>query len=396
MGRRLASEIASALGGLPLEHQSVRSMAAFLDLDPTVCHRAKSAAQSTGDPLGALERSPGIAGLQSLAQALAEHGVKAELVQGLNHAIEQFGTLVKRSGGSHAKLQRRIASLREFSSEGAVDTGAQGALQRRRMFQATSSWLGTRLDTYATIAIAQPVPGLEDHIEGAKVSAFVGHRARKTSPPLVASIRYRSGEPVRGADEAPKSPGVIEPPQSAEIVPEFSSPQAARLSTHSDNYNQIQIIDRLTPGAEPIDTVVFCRMPRVRHPMFCNVPLFTVLSQIEQPCARLVSDVWLERDLAAGAMPDACMAWVGEPVRSGRQVPWYHRLPGAVTIQLLSARTLSSSAAWSRQSEATVSAFRSLGWEMSSFVGFRIEVAYPAWGSGVAIMFDYSRPVQLT
>jgi hypothetical protein len=137
-------------------------------------------------------------------------------------------------------------------------------------------------------------------------------------------------------------------------------------------------------------------MPRVRHPMFCNVPLFSVLAHVEQPCARLVADVWLERDLASGAIPDACMAWVGEPVRNGRSVPWYHRLPGEVSIQLMSSRSLRPATGWARQSEATLDTFERLGWPISDFVGYRVQVAYPAWGAAVLISFDYSRPTTIT
>jgi hypothetical protein len=392
-GRRLASEIHDAIAGLLPHHPTVRALAAYLELDPSICHRALYAAQNASDPLTVLERSPGVVGLRSFAESLARHGVGAERVQALEQAIEQFAGLVRRSGGSHAKLQRQVTTMREsptLHQEPLSDQ--QGESFRKRMFQATAAWLGTRLDTYSTIAIARTAPDMPDHIEGAKLSAFIGHRRQATTFPLVAGVRYRSGEPVRGHSEPPGQPGMIRPPAGSSIIDELSTPGASRLTTHSDSHNQIQIVDRAAPGSDPVDTVVFCRMPRVRHPMFCNVPLFSVLAHIEQPCAWLAADVWLERGLASGAIPDACVAWVGEPLRNGQSVPWYHRLPGEVSIQLLSPRSLRPASGWSRQSDATLLAFDRLGWSISDFVGYRIEVAYPAWGSGAVVTFDYSRP----
>jgi len=365
-------------------------MATHLGLDATVCHRTITAAQLGSDPLAALDRSPGVAGLRAVAKSLARRGVKRELIRTLEAAIDQFAELVRQSGGSHAKLQRRLALIREQAAhEGAPVNDGEAEAHRRRMFQATAGWLGSRLDTHGYITIERPAPDQPDHVEGAKVSAFLGHRARSPSLPLVVATQYRSGEPIRRPDEPPHPPGSIDPPDTPVLMGDLSSSPPQFVSAHTDEHSQVQIIDRALMGTGPLDAVVFSRTPRVRDPRFCNVPLFTVIGRVEQPCAQIVSDVWLERTLAGG-IPDACMAWVGEPVRGGQGVPWYLRLPGAVGIELLSPHSPHSAEGWPRQAETTRRAFDMLGWSMADFVGYRIRATFPAWGAAAVIVFDYS------
>lgn len=394
IGGRLAAELAAALGALPAGYASSRTIAEYLDVAPTVCHRALTASQLSTDPLAALEKAPGVAGLRALAKGLARRGVKPGLIRSLDAAIEQFAKLVRDSGNSHAKLQRRLAATRDHNVHEPVPTDEHAEReQRRRLFQATASWLGSRLDTHAAITIGRTVPDQPDFIEGAKINAFLGHRARLASLPLVTANLYRSGEPKRGEPSLPTPSPDAQPLDSATLLREFSSSGSHMVSTRTDQNHSVQIIDPSVTNGDPIDAVVMTRLPRVRHPLRCARQLFFSIVRIEHPCKHFVSDVWLKRSLAAGSVPTAHLAWFGEPLRGGEGVPWYHRLPGEVTLEVLTPETLRSTDAWPRQAEATRHAFDTLGWPLAEFIGYRVRLEYPPWGAAVAIIFDYSTEI---
>ncbi len=103
--------------------------------------------------------------------------------------------------------------------------------------------------------------------------------------------------------------------------------------------------------------------------------------RVEHPCRQLISDVWLERPLAAACTPTACLAWAGEPLRAGEGVPWYHRLPGEATLELISPDAPRAGRAGRGRGEGHPARVEIIGWPMHDFVGYRLSLSYPAWGA---------------
>ena len=396
IGRRLGSELAAALLALPVERRSIRAMAAHLKIDPSICQRAISAAQAADRPLEVLIAAPGVAGLRRLVQNLERGGVKPSLVRAADAAVQQFAEFIRDAAGSHARLQRRLSRTQDSSvpDNSARDDHSEEQM-RRRMFQSTAAWFGARMDNQVTVFFERVAPDQTDHIEVSKLTACLGYRARASAVPLLAGNQYRSGEPKRQPG-VPRPPGPtptvgspVLPPEAGVLLPAFSSTPTPSVTARINEQQSIHIIDPPTDSGGPIDAVVLQHLPRVRHPLYCQRPLLTCLVRITQPMANLVMDLWMERRLVAPSVPEVTVSMVDSPLLSGEGVPWYQRLPGTPTLELLNPDLLKPLPEWSQYAAATRHVFDLLRWPRSEFAGYRVRVPYPVWGSALVVTFKY-------
>ena len=102
VGRRLQSELATALKSLNGDWRSSAYLHRTLGVDRTLCQRAINAVIAPGGQ-ATFSRAPGVVGLRAITTGLRRAGAGDGAVCGVDAAIDQFQSLLKSLGSARRR-----------------------------------------------------------------------------------------------------------------------------------------------------------------------------------------------------------------------------------------------------------------------------------------------------
>lgn len=401
LARRLHGEFRTLLAMMPENERGASTLARIIDIDRATCQRIVATASSAEPSIAMLGHLPGVAGLRQFAEAMNKRNsertepsnVMRDQLAAVSAAVDRLETFIARVGGSQRKLKERLAAEPDLmdTHDGVVSPADDIAL-RESLFRSATAMVGRWCSTAIDVRIVRPMPGNPDHTEGARMRGQIGHVARVGAVPFevgeTASLRALGGngpnvstlefEPIQG------------PTGNALFLPYCTRP-LPRVLSRRIGPRVFHVLDTDAAEGKPSDIIMAYRSGPDSHPMRQDPPVGEMWWLTTFPARRMVFDVWLHEDLAQGCVPSLELHLWGPDISQHGASRWSTRFPGGPRIELLGKGLgRASTAAFSRHKEMTADLYKQLGWDPSSFVGFRCEVAYPVWRAGYCMGFDFS------
>jgi hypothetical protein len=394
VGRRLHSELTTALQALSGDWRSAAYLHRTLGVDRTLCQRVINAVIGPGGN-ATLSRAPGIEGLRAVAAGLRRAGAGEGAVCGVDAAIDQFQALLKSLGLSQSALTRKLTSPSALAGDGSSDQSTA----RQRSFLAAAEVFGHATEGCATIMAYRPRVDAPDRLESGYVRGFAGYRARPGSMPLVVAwgmdrdfLTQGGLRAIGGGEALGSSPGVLMLDHCTQPLP--------RITSRVTGLSRVLTIDEQeTQRGRAIDVVVATHAPdSMKHPQLDNPAMLEVWCQTKVPTRRMVLDVWVHRTLAQAGLPSLGNYLMTPNVAHLRGRDWTMRVPSTSRLELLeSGLANAATGAFPRHGQLTRSFFDSLGWDTSEMVGYRVEEEYPLVGAAHCIALDFEgRPNGVT
>jgi hypothetical protein len=408
--RRLSGELRAALQHVPEHREGASALSRSLNVDRATAHRALSLAAKRTPESAAVLDAPGPDAMRLLLRALARRD-QIDLAS-LDSAVTQYRRVVQElGGGSKSRLARRLAVTAPGESEdrsgrsgrGAARRSDNGSVRARRenelreqLFGIVSELLGKQTQTRVDLMICRVSPENPRLMDYAQVRGLIGHRAWPHAQPVSVEL-LGTVTPGPASDDS----GVltldgktVTDPLASTTLADFSTQPLPVVVSRGLGHRVRNVIDpNYTAKGNSVDVVVgYQRLRAGQHPAYDDVPALEVGAMIREPTRALVLDVWLHRDMIAGAVP-SLETYVWSPtLRATLADHWLDRLPSSPLLQVLGrGGGRAATPAYARHAELTAEAFAKLGWNHDEFVGYRAEVEYPMWGGAYFAVFDYSK-----
>jgi hypothetical protein len=385
-GERVRGELARLIRALPPDSRSVRTMAAFLDVDRNTCQRVVAAAQPGGSGAEVFVRLPGLKALRALLVQCKRRKIDPELLASLYAASERVADVLREFEGSQQRLRARIEATLVVGAR-AGDGGELGL--RRALFDDHARLLKREMAAHCLITAVCPQRGGEHQLEQAWVRGLVGLRMQRGAAPLPVGISA-----VAGNQTPPNTAATIDPlgapgdgRRSAGLIASLSSVPLPTLTSRGPRDAQLLALDAGDGTLDrPFDVAIGTRVMGVEYPE----RLFHTSAVISTPAARLVFDVYVHRSIAVASVPSSGVFLYTMSFSANMDENWPFRLPGQYRLELLGAGTGNAeSPAWSRHADATAHLFEQTGWRADDFVGHRMDIEFPMWGSAVYQWFEF-------
>ncbi len=388
VGLRLRSELARLIRALPSDSRSVRTMASLLDVDRNTCQRVISATQPDVSGCEAFVRLPGLKPLRQIVAHAQKRGVGADCIESLTVALDRLDSVLEEFNESHVRLKARI----EASLSAGAPALNRGELDiRRSLFEEHSRLLQRQIRIHSLITAVGPHADDPTKLEQAWVRALLGLRMGKGAAPLPLGIATtdREHHPTAPAPTFdPLSRRAAPGARNAGIVPALSSTPLPTLTTRGPAGSQVSVIDPATTDPErEIDVTVATRASHVAHP---GNEMYHTSAVMLTPTARMIFDVYLHRSLAMSSVPACGVFQYTMSFSSDMDENWPFRLPGQYRLELLgSGLQNAGSDAWDRHADAAAHLFSQTGWSPEDYIGHRLQVEFPMWGSTICQWFDF-------
>jgi hypothetical protein len=410
VARRLCVELQGVMALLPKNQRSASAMARALGIDRNTCQRLVASTATDNADERMLVRLPGIQGLRQFLRAVGStHSNPAtlETLAAAGAAIDAFEQLIDRVAGSQRKLKHRLEADPD-PVDGSLRGPSDDLNARRALFKSAAEVVGRWSDVILSMSVIRPVPGHPELTETMRVQGRLGHMWRASAVPLeinAASPDHLAlhtptdahgrvsvpTESVRHHQSLGSRPASGDTPDL--LLTDFCTRPLPRVTSKNWGNRSIHVIDAAeSADARPVDIVVgYRRSTPDKHPATQDPPIGEVSSILTYPSRRLISDVYLHRDIASRCIPSLELhlgsPTLGQPLRAR----WSTRFPGGPRLELLgSGLSHSASIAYDRHLELTTHAFRQVGWDPTEFIGYRCDVVFPIWQAAYCMLFDFS------
>ncbi len=384
VGQRLRAEMGRLVRALPAESRSVRTMAAALGVDRNTCQRVIAATQPATTGCEAFLRLPGVKPMRQLVARARGCGVPDDVADSVSVAIDRLQAVIEDFGQSHRRLRSRVEAT---LIAGTHRPDRSQADIRRTLFEEHARLLGRQMSVYSMVTAIVPQPGGTDSLEQAWMRGLIGLKVNPQAGPVPLGLAATEEDAEASAVFDPLSRPTAPGGRAAGIIAALSSAPAPTLTARVAPASQVMVIDAATlSAAGPTDVVVGSRMSGVARPD----KIYHTSTVMMTPAARLVFDVYLHRSLAMASVPSCGVFQYTMSFTGDMDANWPFRLPGQHRMELLG-RGLgnSDSPAWGRHAEATRHLFAMTGWPADEFVGHRMDIPFPLWGSTAYQWFDF-------
>jgi hypothetical protein len=397
VARRLHSELAAFLSGLPPSVRHASALARHLDVDRTTCQRTVHAATRPYSGPQLLVKLPGVRALRMLAEASTrtEPPADAEAVDALVAAIDQVHALVAELGGSMSRFSKRLtqpkgqpARVNQPTERGPLDA-------RRRLSDAATEITGRSSACWVAVYAYRPSPDDPDKVEVFRANGLVGHVARPDAVPLVVHnfSSGADGDPVDGLEPfASLEDAHLAGSSPTVVLDQFCSSPPPLVTARQPDEFLVQSIDPQAPSDHPVDLMLATRtvMP---HPRLQEKPVEEVWALVNFPSRHLILDVWLHKDLARACLPSLDTHLWTPDFAQGAADRWRTRFAESPVLQLLgSGLPRHAPPAYPRHNELTAHLFDRTDLDLEQFIGHRCDVSYPIWRTGYCMRLDYTPP----
>lgn len=399
VGSTLQRAFAKVLNSFPPRVVKVAEVARWLELDRSICQRVVMGVREAKDPLGVLERFPGVRGLEQFIAAASAKGCSKTVLNGAASATELYAQLVSAAGGSQTRLVDRIGHLRatSISPNRATPSEEEFLRFRKRSFEAAVGITGATSAARVEVLMVGPAEGSrgnDGRVTTVSATGMIGLELAGHAMPLTRRSRLAGLRPV------PASSGGATPPESGLtpqlLLNEFTSQPAPRVTTRTSGEWLIQVFEADRGSMQPFDIVAglaFDWQWGTPAPAEGDADFYSVGRIIGPPTRTLVFDLYLHRGLPA---PKSVAAHVLRPATQGSlgnarpQTRWYDRIPQEHDLTLLGGSVGSrSSEAYPRVSDLTRHLADSMRWQGVEFTGYRLEVEFPLFDFEYVIAAEF-------
>lgn len=403
VGRALQLSFAALLQAAPPDVNTVAEVTRWLDLNRSICQRISAGVREASDGLGVIERFPGVRGTEQFAKAVRRRGAAQDVAEAAERALAEYAALISRAGGSQARLVSQIEMLRVRHNVCAAGDIAPPAPQqlrwRRQAYHADVALTGQASTARVELVIVGPDRGGRGGgVTTASATGMIGVEAAPWAMPLTRRNRLPGLRPVPGRDAA----GRLRPAGGVMmdlLLPSFCTDPLPTVTTRTEGETLVQLFapDEIAMR-EPFDVVAALAFDwRWGHPKPAreDANFYSVGRVIGPPTQRLVFDVYLHDGLLPARSVSAHVLRTGTQGSLGNARPrsrWYDRLPGDVSIELLSGPGRPGgrgSAAYARLGELTTHLVETMGWQDVGFSGYRVEVEYPLFNFEYVIAAEF-------
>lgn len=378
LGNRLRSQLAEALDAVPPQRRSPTEMSRWLGVHRSVCHWVRAAATHTGDPALALERLPGIEGLEKLLRALRRRGVEPRRVDGALAGLELYREAIGLAGGSRAKLIRDVAML--LHDEQTAGNGDPAVRGRERMFEAAAEVCGARSDGLMVIIVATPGDGAE--LRCVAVMGQVNVMRERDHLPLVLS-RRRTAPPGRSELTIDGDPTDGFTPGA--VIGRFSSLPLPTVTSTARDQTLVQVLDAGGESPNPLTAFVgqrFAVMPT--RSGGSGELVFSAVPRV--PTRRLVIDAYLHKDVRALESPTGFAQLLGGDGSAGPERRWYDQIGSDLPVHVID-REACGNPTYARHAELAEWLIEQSGQAREDLRAWRLEVEFPVWSTRYHLRF---------
>jgi hypothetical protein len=409
VARRLCVELAGVIAILPKNQRSASAMARALRVDRNTCQRLVASTTADNADERVLVRLPGIQGLRQFVKAVgALHGTAQtlEALAAATAAIDSFEQLIDRVAGSQRRLRHRLEA--DPDPSGTTTRGpSDEANSRRLLFKAAAEVVGRWSDVTMSVSLIRPVLDNPLLTESVRIQGRIGHMWRASAVPFEINaaspdhLAINTPPSGRYQDESTQQTLAARPARGDTpdlLLTDFCTRPLPRVTTRNMWNRSIHVIDAGEPAeGRPIDIVVaYRRSTPDKHPASQEPPIGEVSTVMTYPSRRLISDVYLHRDIASKCIPSLELhlgsPTLGQPLRAR----WSTRFPGGPRLELLgSGLAHAANAAYDRYLELIRHVFSQLDWDPDEFIGYRCDVGFPIWQAAYCMLFDFSANVMI-
>jgi hypothetical protein len=396
VSRRLHAELRGVVSLMALPERGASAMARTLMVDRATCQRIVGAIARPDASPETLVQLPGVEGLRQFVAAVAHRvndPVARERLTATTAAIDRFETLLTELGRSQRRLKERLDAGKGFAATQALvpHAGADSERTREALFHAGAGLTGRWSAATISVSVIRPLADATK-TESARVLGLIGHQWRDECVPLevgqTATLRsVEEGSLFANLDGEPLAGAAV-----GTLIPEFSASPAPRCTPRAIGPRVVQMIDTAEHAAQPIDIVTAVRtaVPD-RHPATMQPAVGEVWSLQHIAARRLVFDTFLHRDIARRCIPSLEVHLWRPDVSRHAAARWSTRLPGGPRLEVLGqGLAATGTPAYARHRDLLDHVFTRTGWDPDEFVGYRCEVAYPAWRAGYCMLFDFT------
>jgi|GEM_PF-504340 len=389
---RLHADLSSLVHQLPAPAQTGSGMSKHLDIVRNTCQRVIHALRDQSPNTQTLVKLPGVKGLEQMLEAMRTAGVEQASIELAAVGVEQFGQLIDSLAGSHTKLAARINAIGSPD----VESRLGGVEAREQLFQSAVGVTGRSAATSISLYAFRQSPENPDVLQRAIASGLYQTTVVPGGMPVV----IRAGDTLQWDDPENRSIDYLDDSKPMGNTPEallkeFTTHPLPTVSSQGTSDNLIQVIDPANfSGPQTLDVVTAARSNHpYRDPKSGQLTLDEVWSLVNCPCARLLFDIYLHRDLERTVRPKLdSQLWYPNLTSPGGQ-RWITRYPSPPRLELLGEGIgHASTPSYPNHSELTKTLFSRVGWDPQEFVGFRCEVMFPIWRAGYCMSFQPVEP----
>lgn len=384
VARRIRLDLRALLDALPERDRGASAMSRALGIDRNTCQRLVAATARGDADERTLVQLPGILGLRQFVAAARDRvrgeGL-ADMSTSASHGIDRLEALIHKLAGSQRRLRLRL--------EAGVDLGAGESAEssddlaaRKTLFRAAAAVVGRWSESQVNMSIIRPAKGDPMRTESLVMRGHIGHVSRPSAVPLEIGF-----SPDPRLSTAPRSAEGESP-----LLEAFCSKPMPQVSSRTVDGRRVHAIDPAeTARVGACDIVLMDSIRSDMHPATRRPALGEVWSLVTFPVQKLVFDVYVHRDIdgLCGASIEQHL-WSPQIMMQGFW-RWSTRFPGGPKLSVLGQGiSAAQSAAYARHAELTRHCFDHVGWNPDEFVGYRCEVAFPAWRAGFCMLFDFA------
>ncbi len=371
---------------LPESARGASGMSRHLGVARTTCQRLVGTLRETDVTASTLIEVPGVQGLRQLLDAIQQAHGESEEVHEARQQVAAFDRLIRDWVGSQTKLRERLeAQSNRYDPEKGISEAA-----RQRLFEAAVSVTGRECDLLLSINIFRPKEGDADQLECAAAYGLIGNVVHSAGMPICHTMGR-----VHSASIASSGYTTLERETHA-ILPEFCSTPQPVLKTHPVEKDAIlYVLDHERYEDDEVLDVVFAS--RMADPMIDpatgQYSLDAVWTLVNCPCRYQILDVYIHRDMERLFRPNVDAQLWNPKLNPPADYRWATRIPIHPQLQLLGeGLDRAACPAYPRHAELAQHLFGALHWQAGEFIGFRCEMAYPVWRSGVCMTFAPIQP----
>lgn len=324
---------------------------------------------------GLLTELPGVSGLRQFIDALGQRGTPKSKLAAAHTAINSFERFLK-----DIELSQTAFAEAWLLHVSATDPKQQFD-RRAALFNAAAAVTGQSAE--ATVSMMAIRPSSEEgfNFEQVAVRGYVGMRASGSTMPIRMPINmaYSDYRNVTG-DEAAREP------QS--LLPDFCSTPLPSIDTRVIKSEHLAhlINPEHIPTGEPFD----CFATQHNQWNITNPGQHKAIwLYIDYPTRSCIFDLYLHRAIAERhSCSGDCHLW-GTSLLAPPEDLWMTRFADQMEFsELGSGIQQSASNTYTRHEELSAFMFTHHGWDAHDFIGFRCEMAFPVWRSGVCVVLE--------
>jgi len=385
-GQRLTGALTGLISALPGPPQRPADLCRTLGINKDLASKVLLAIGKV-DPFAAAHFMPGPEALRRLVRAAARRKLDRGLIDTAESAVNDFDDLIRNVAGSRAELDSAISALLPEARE-RFEMG-----NKQAMFKAVANLKGLLAEVQLNSFLIAPPETDSGKLDIGVLYGYVGLRRLRPSIPIVLSSGTTNPEQMNGESHVAYDGSPVSPERLNVLLTDFCSKPTPNVQLRRPGPVYQYVLSGEDYGLQS-SVEVFCGevlrgyMDEYRDVGQKRKRAFS--SEIEIPVKTLIQDVFIHDDIWPEREPELAVYDTGiygsvdpnDPLRE------LHKLDFRESCQSLGQgmqRIRISEIP--RYPEMLHYACREMGWDPSSFHGYRCQVRYPFYSSQISLLF---------